>query len=785
MLRLKNIPIIILFSIIILSQVRAVEPRAKPDVQVEVERKNPKDTPTQIQSLIEDFAKGHDGGGRVAYKKVVQIGKPAIPYLKESLKDSRKNVRWISVEAIGAIDGQEAVGPLVLALQDSDKDVRRYAAWFLGDCGQGNEAVSVALINVLWDPNLEVVWHAMDALERLGETSYKEDIELVDSLCLHLDNPDHHWREHAAKALGIIGNQKACGPLVKAFFDHRRRETRFGLGGYHGYIERALVKIGSHNAVPLLLALLQDSTLDGRRRVYRSVGEVLRELGDPNINGDLLFLTKSSNKKKQLAAVIALGFSNNTVALPRLTEIVLDNSENSRIREHAAKALGRIGNIEAVDALDKALVDGNVKLRREAAEALGRIRCPQAVDSLIRALNDSNVFVVMYATESLGKLGDKKAVKPIVELFDRGLPDPDVLVASSPRLANLPTVAHHALVAIMKDDVSPQKIETISNQDQLKEIREAWRIKLGLQEKSSSSSSQVSKGIVETQPDMHAEGEEAASYEQTREVFLPDIDEKGLMLDITSGKLLNIPQADSLEAISAAVDITGRGDIFYDDRCLIFVRGSIPEQALTRLLPFKYHVGSELPKEVIITTKEAKRFKLTILLADKSGCRLKYYLLEPPAVQVEGEEIWGEAVDGLQCGLRPEKLKWMEGEIPRLFLDLQNLSRKAIDITGLNFLQYEIEIDGAWYGWADMKMYGPDWLLDPGEKLESATEITLTASWVLLQDAEKLALGVPESWGKRLRLTSGKHTIRIRYKSQGRGLPAVSNPVEIEILPTM
>jgi len=467
---LKNI-LLIVFFIVILSQAQAVEPKAKSDAQVEGKQTKSKNRPAEIKSLIECFAKGQDDGGRAAYKKAVQIGNPAVPYLKEALNDSRKNVRFISVQVLGAIGGQEAADALVLALQDPDKDVRRYAAWFLGECGRGNEPVIPALTKALSDACPEVVWHSMKALEQLNNTSYKENVLLVEQVSLYLRNPDPLSREYAAKALRMIGSPKTCEPLVNALASEKHGSVAFA-------IKEALVRIRSQDAVPLLLALLRDSTLD--RRVYPSAAEVLREFGDLSINDKLLALTKSQKIHIRQAATEALGFPNNTQAISRLVEITIDCNENSSVRYGAIGALGSIGHTRAVDALDETLNDESAMLRRETAKALGEIRCPQAVDALIKALNDSNVYVVMYATKSLGRLGDKKAAKPIVELFDRDLPD--AALASNPLFANLPTVAHHALVAIMKENVCPQKIMTIHSQDQLKKIREAWRRKLGIQE---------------------------------------------------------------------------------------------------------------------------------------------------------------------------------------------------------------------------------------------------------------------------------------------------------------
>jgi len=79
----------------------------------------------EIRSLIEDFAGDEYDRTKQAHRRLVEIGKPGIPYLADAVKDTRKNVRLRAVQVLGAIGGEEVVPPLLLALGDADKDVRR------------------------------------------------------------------------------------------------------------------------------------------------------------------------------------------------------------------------------------------------------------------------------------------------------------------------------------------------------------------------------------------------------------------------------------------------------------------------------------------------------------------------------------------------------------------------------------------------------------------------------------------------------------------------------------
>ena len=78
---------------------------------------------------------------------------------------------------------------------------------------------------------------------------------------------------------------------------------------------------------------------------------------------------------------------------------------NEYVRENAAEALGKIGDVRAVYPLIRALLtDTHKDVRWYAAIALGKIGDVRAVESLRSALNDDQVCVRMAATEALKRL---------------------------------------------------------------------------------------------------------------------------------------------------------------------------------------------------------------------------------------------------------------------------------------------------------------------------------------------------------------------------------------------
>jgi HEAT repeat protein len=83
--------------------------------------------------------------------------------------------------------------------------------------------------------------------------------------------------------------------------------------------------------------------------------------------------------------------------------------------EEAAKALGDLGDKQAVGPLTEALSSRTAGMRWSAVDALGRIADHAAVEPLIRCLEDEDVNVRHGAAAALEKIPDSRAVEPLIE----------------------------------------------------------------------------------------------------------------------------------------------------------------------------------------------------------------------------------------------------------------------------------------------------------------------------------------------------------------------------------
>ncbi len=117
--------------------------------------------------------------------------------------------------------------------------------------------------------------------------------------------------------------------------------------------------------------------------------------------------------------------------------------DDSGARYYAAWWLGRFRVREpaAIQALITALSDDNDRspdggypLRRNAARALGKLGDMTAVQALIGCLECSDYYVREAAAQSLGMLGDKAAISPLMTVLNGGL-EAAQPIAGCPHLA--------------------------------------------------------------------------------------------------------------------------------------------------------------------------------------------------------------------------------------------------------------------------------------------------------------------------------------------------------------
>jgi len=84
------------------------------------------------------------------------------------------------------------------------------------------------------------------------------------------------------------------------------------------------------------------------------------------------------------------------------------------VRVGAARGLGALGDVRAVEPLLARLEDKQGMVRAVAAEALGELGSERAVEPLLARLEDEDRRVRASAVDALGRIGDRRAVEPLL-----------------------------------------------------------------------------------------------------------------------------------------------------------------------------------------------------------------------------------------------------------------------------------------------------------------------------------------------------------------------------------
>lgn len=398
-----------------------------------------------------------------------RIGKPAVDPLIKTLKIKAADVRRYAVRVLGNIADSRAVSSLIRRLKDKEPEVRKETAEALGKIGDSSAIKS--LVNALKDKNSAVRGKAAAALDQigwepannnelslyavakkkwsilpfLGQTAVEPLIDVIKSkeqqdqdraaagsgkIVDIAADPGFDFRKKAADVLDAIGWQP--GNKTEAAIYHLARQDwdellRLGKDAVEPLIfalkdrdpgirtnaARTLSKIGDSKAVVPLINAMNDEEETVRGEVVTALGKIV----DPGAVKHLL--TALEDPRYNTERVIdALGEKGDPAAVEYLTGVLEDTTwEARKSREAAARALGRIGDVKAVDPLIDALDSSYYEVRKEAAEALGKIADIRAAVPLITALNDDNANFREIVVNSLCNIMKPKIAGPLVNVL--------------------------------------------------------------------------------------------------------------------------------------------------------------------------------------------------------------------------------------------------------------------------------------------------------------------------------------------------------------------------------
>jgi HEAT repeat protein len=307
---------------------------------------------------------------------ILKAKEAVAPLLTLAKEDGGADIHEACCIALGRIGDPRGISYLVQTLKSTDAAQRARAA--RGLTYAHDPRALPALLEALHTRNERERWQVCGLLGVL------KDRRAVPALLDLLDTRE--MTSAVADALGEIGDPRAVDPLLAALAacDENNQQG----------IIYALGKLKDRRALEPLMERLRTSNAEysiSSRPLITTLGE----LGDPRAVETLLQVLPKLDADSLPYLAYSLGQLRDRRAMPALLTLLRTPSPShlpafepycEDLRAQAARALGEIGDPQAVPGLIAALDAGSMLSRQCAAEALGRLKDRRAVPALTAAL---------------------------------------------------------------------------------------------------------------------------------------------------------------------------------------------------------------------------------------------------------------------------------------------------------------------------------------------------------------------------------------------------------------
>jgi len=426
-----------------------------------------------LQALAEK-----DRSERTRFAAVVGLhglGQPVLQDLIAYLKGGEAEAATI----LGNDKNRSAIGALIEALDCDDWNVKLEAIKALGTMG-AREAVPTLMGMVARGPtDYETDGLGKEAALVLGQIG---DRRAVDQLleALASQSIQTQTRDGAIEALGMLRDQKAVEPLIKAIWtdnDWPRVDVATSLAQIGGNratavlleefrkcesskhltfkdgLQAALRDISDPDAMPAFVKALDDSDPD----LCCLAAGVLGRSGDPRGIKAMVAILGSSDPEVKGTAINSLpGMGSG--AVPELLALLKNPGTEAETRSWAVVVLGDIGDQGTAEDLLPLLSDKDSYVRLAAFEALGKIGSPDSVAELSRQLRHPDARIRRAAGTALGQIGDPSAIPALTKTAG----DPDDLVRSV-ALSALAATDDARVVKTLADATKTEKEEVLAS----------------------------------------------------------------------------------------------------------------------------------------------------------------------------------------------------------------------------------------------------------------------------------------------------------------------------------
>jgi len=291
-------------------------------------------------------------------------------------------LRLAAANGLGELGQADAVPALVDRLDDPDPRVRARAA---RACGRiGDPRATDALASVLGDPKATVRREAAEALGRIGNR------QALRALLELYDDDDERVRRIAVSGFGQFTNDRPVEYLVEALGDSSgavRRRAVFSLVELlsnvptersHEIREAVVAELSETDdeaVVASLVEILAESTQTAQRRnTAWLLGRVADGAGRAVVDALVDALTGEDQMTRQFAATSLAEAGGGAYLERTLFEVAEDDDRESDVRAQAVFVLGKVGDGETADRLER-LLEGadDEQVRQRAFSALSKL----------------------------------------------------------------------------------------------------------------------------------------------------------------------------------------------------------------------------------------------------------------------------------------------------------------------------------------------------------------------------------------------------------------------------
>lgn len=303
-----------------------------------------------LLSAIETKSLGNYGGFGLAMETLGDIGdERAVEQLIKLLEFISPHIRQKAAEALGKIGDPRAIEPLIESFKFDSDDEEDFSAWQFASEALGNFGKTAL-------PYLERALTKADKQVRrfiIESLWFIKEPRTVNLLINALNDVDYVVRASAAEGLGYLNDKKAIKPLLDVFKTDKSLYVKLKSADSLGNLK-------SLEAVPTFMTTLSNKMIDRH--------------SEPN---------RISWQEVRYSIVNALGKIKDPDSFEPLILALAD--EDILMRWYSAKALGNIGNKQALAALeevqrnDKSKISNDNDVAKVAGEAIRKI---MSTDSL-------------------------------------------------------------------------------------------------------------------------------------------------------------------------------------------------------------------------------------------------------------------------------------------------------------------------------------------------------------------------------------------------------------------